>query len=1065
VVSNENKNKLFVEEYKFDELMNDFVKKPTIKRDIILAYYFQNLSRQAVLFGAGVIDLFFKEVEKAKKDNTLLKAPISKEQQLASGDFIFSIFGEFSRIQDKSSALADFLKQVLGLNSDSNKIAINNSPMPLNNNITPLPSLINLPQASQTLIPIQTPVFSKTPQPNLMPMQSLTPIPTSISTNIPTLTPTPSQSLIPTPTVLAESTGNNQDNNSNGSPVQLTPTPNPFETSTPIPSETPMPSETPTPTPSETPVPTPIPTPTPTPTPTLIPDYEAPLTPEIISHTNNQFLTSSQDVNIDKAGLQINLQGLVFKSINPNVFEVNAKVFIEIAMYSTSTPATSTLMNFETQTDINGLFSTEISLFEGDNLLTVFAKDTAGNQSSSTEIILKVDAKAPIPNLLFPNFKPGDTSDIYMSWSADDSDIDTYDLRYKYGPDGNIVIFKDKTKTTKAYFTAYNIYPGIYIFQIRARDKNGNVSAWYDYPLYIGSSPVVINEIAWMGTEHSANDEWIELFNRTDKPIDLSGWILKSADNNPYIEFSDPEAKKLTTIIQPKSYYVIAIHENIFSNYTPHWQKNLAGGLDNGGDALTLIDNKGRIIDFVGSWYAGSNQPKATMERVAPIYSYSYNSKNWRTAVSDSNVLDKNKNPIKGSPGSINTVTNPIQLLYQSYIPKTTEITTDRIFKKEYSPYFIYMNSGEKLNIQSGARLTIEAGTLVFITCSLSMCIEVNGELNIEGNEDDPVIITSSEDPDYGGIGNATSTSYFSKIEFKSSSKGKINNAIFKYGGDYYNDFNGLIHTDTSDLEIKNSKFIKNKSAGVYVHNSSPIISDSLFDSNQNGILIEGQDAAPIIKNNKFYKQSDTLNYVGGNALIIQNGAKPEITDNIFEENKRIGYMQPNVSLTLKNNTIVNNKLLDAIEVSYGSIYDEKTWDSDVPLKFTTNAGDNGVGNVYIRPSSTLNILPGTILKLWSGYYYPLSIAGTLNIFGEPNNKVSITSIRDDLIGGDTNRDGVTTTPRKSDWPALNVKNTGQIYIDYANLFYWDSDKFINPFHIDSGNPIIEIGENVNLEP
>lgn len=36
---------------------------------------------------------------------------------------------------------------------------------------------------------------------------------------------------------------------------------------------------------------------------------------------------------------------------------------------------------------------------------------------------------------------------------------------------------------------------------------------------------VTINEIAWMGTENSANDEWIELYN-SGAPISLDGWIL-----------------------------------------------------------------------------------------------------------------------------------------------------------------------------------------------------------------------------------------------------------------------------------------------------------------------------------------------------------------------------------------------------------------------------------------------------------------------------------------------------------------------------------------------------------
>jgi hypothetical protein len=38
--------------------------------------------------------------------------------------------------------------------------------------------------------------------------------------------------------------------------------------------------------------------------------------------------------------------------------------------------------------------------------------------------------------------------------------------------------------------------------------------------------PVVISEIAWMGTSTSANDEWIELYNNSASPVSLSGWLI-----------------------------------------------------------------------------------------------------------------------------------------------------------------------------------------------------------------------------------------------------------------------------------------------------------------------------------------------------------------------------------------------------------------------------------------------------------------------------------------------------------------------------------------------------------
>ncbi len=41
--------------------------------------------------------------------------------------------------------------------------------------------------------------------------------------------------------------------------------------------------------------------------------------------------------------------------------------------------------------------------------------------------------------------------------------------------------------------------------------------------------PIYISEVNWGGSEYSASDEWLELYNRTDQEVDLGGWILQGA--------------------------------------------------------------------------------------------------------------------------------------------------------------------------------------------------------------------------------------------------------------------------------------------------------------------------------------------------------------------------------------------------------------------------------------------------------------------------------------------------------------------------------------------------------
>ena len=123
-------------------------------------------------------------------------------------------------------------------------------------------------------------------------------------------------------------------------------------------------------------------------------------------------------------------------------------------------------------------------------------------------------------------------------------------------------------------------------------------------------SSVIINEIAWMGTNVSANDEWIELYNTTNEDINLDGWVLKAEDGVPEIN--------LTGQISAQSFYLL---ERTDDNTVPEIPADLIykGALSNDGEDLKLFDNSGNLIDEVicsAGWFAGDNETKQTMERI-----------------------------------------------------------------------------------------------------------------------------------------------------------------------------------------------------------------------------------------------------------------------------------------------------------------------------------------------------------------------------------------------------------------------------------------------------------------
>ena len=149
------------------------------------------------------------------------------------------------------------------------------------------------------------------------------------------------------------------------------------------------------------------------------------------------------------------------------------------------------------------------------------------------------------------------------------------------------------------------------------------------------ASPVLdisINEIAWMGTDVSSSDEWIELYNNTDQNINLENWGLYEAGGETLTE-------PLTGIIKAKSYYLI---ERSNDDTVPDVEASQPPtswggyGLKNDGEYLQLLDQNSTIIDEVNcsnGWFAGEGKPNyKTMERKNPRDSGN-DSDNWQTSL------------------------------------------------------------------------------------------------------------------------------------------------------------------------------------------------------------------------------------------------------------------------------------------------------------------------------------------------------------------------------------------------------------------------------------------------
>ena len=139
---------------------------------------------------------------------------------------------------------------------------------------------------------------------------------------------------------------------------------------------------------------------------------------------------------------------------------------------------------------------------------------------------------------------------------------------------------------------------------------------------------VVINEVAWMGTEASANAEWMELWNSGQTSIDLTGWKLEASNGSPSIT--------LTGSIAAQGFFLLERSSDA-SVPSRTADQIYTGALSNSGATLVLTDAGGTLVDQVAggtNWASigGDNVTKQTAQRTVS---------GWKTAVGTPSVSNE----------------------------------------------------------------------------------------------------------------------------------------------------------------------------------------------------------------------------------------------------------------------------------------------------------------------------------------------------------------------------------------------------------------------------------------
>ena len=337
-----------------------------------------------------------------------------------------------------------------------------------------------------------------------------------------------------------------------------------------------------------------------------------------------------------------------------------------------------------------------LNLVEGENDLIFYGTDNQNNLSPTSSILVMSDSVAPVVSLL--EVEMG-TSTASLNYLANDTGVGVsgYDVQFLFPPDPSfdpgadceetilpsddpMLLDTDQlnaqleqnactwfTTTTDQTNITFEFVPPLneywIFFRIRSFDSLGNYSEWQYSELQefimetATEGRVIINEIAWMGTLASANDEWIEICNVDEFDISLENWQLVWDYNIDTEQYDTVINLEPTLLPSWECTLLERTDQTTVSDY--NYSQIYTGALGNDGEHLVLLSGLGNIMDEVDAsvgWFAGDNETKDSMQRIGPT-GVGNDANNWGnfSLVNQFAFVtkhDADSNEIIGSPGN-----------------------------------------------------------------------------------------------------------------------------------------------------------------------------------------------------------------------------------------------------------------------------------------------------------------------------------------------------------------------------------------------------------------------------
>ncbi|RCX12208.1 RHS repeat-associated protein [Anaerobacterium chartisolvens] len=405
----------------------------------------------------------------------------------------------------------------------------------------------------------------------------------------------------------------------------------------------------------------------------------------------------------------------------------------------------------------------------------------------------------------------------------------------------------------------------------------------------------------------------------------------------------------------------------------------------------------------------------------------------------------------RDSAGNTSEASDPLVMSTGTIISGGT-ITADTTWESNFSPYIL----NGSVTVASGAVLTVSPGVIVKAT-SYSYYIDVRGKLNAIGTSDNPIVFTSSKDPEYGGSGVVSGTDYWSGISVGSSGEFTGDYVKLRYGGystgpvlvvygkllladsEVSNSYGqGVSFNSAANVLMKGCTVNNLNSYGVYIDDATTGIPDNTVTGNitlENNI-ITGSGSGGIYINqygigNLNIKNNDIYNNSGHGICVYRLGTGNYIIeDNIIANNSgypvyvHLGGLSSSIFSSIQGNTYTNN-IYNGITCDGIGIYGTLIKD------LTLTAGKYYLtDNVIIPTGNTLTVQPGTIIY-GTNYRYCIEVQGKLNAIGTSDAPIVFTSHKDSEYGGS----GVVSGADY--WGNIKVGNNGEFNGEHIRLRYY----------------------------